>query len=561
MEKTAVECGVRIRAKIILVVLPLIVTPLCVIAIASIFTASAGVTGVESASLRFKAEELQKYAQSQWAILKENGLSGRPEYLDMSKAAIASFAASMIRSSTELVFAVDGSGSPAFATAQVAPRPEEVRSLAALASRNAQGWQEVRLGGVDRVGYAVSSDPYGWYMLVTVTRESFNASGRQILLQSVVILALSIFLALGLLLLLSGYLTRPLAEVVVAMQGIMASNDLSRRVAIQSSDETGELGQAFNLMTGELESAYNQIKNYALESAVAKKKEQRIRNIFQKYVPNDVIEKFFQNPEEMLVGENRVLAVLFSDVRDFTRISEHIPADELVAMLNVYFALMVDIITDHGGVVDKYIGDAVMAFFGAPVRHEDDAYRSVASGFDMLDAVRRFNDEQRRKGHPAFLTGTGIAYGEVTIGNIGSDKKMDYTVVGEMVNLASRLEGLTKQYHEPLIFSDAVRRALGKRIPCRMLDRVAVKGTTKGVDIFTARRQLSGQEEDAWRIHAAGLELYYKRQFQKAAEAFSDVRKILAGDETAGRFLERCKFLSANPPLEEWTGVVVISEK
>jgi class 3 adenylate cyclase/HAMP domain-containing protein len=552
---------VRIRAKIILVVLPLIVTPLCVIAIASIFTASAGVTRVETESLRFKAEELQKYAQSQWTILEQNGLSARPQYVDISRAAVASFAASMIRSATELVFATDSAGSLAFATTPVAPRPEETRALAGLASRNAQGWQEVRLGGVDRVGYAVSSGPYGWYMLVTVTRESFNLAGRQILLQSVVILILSSFLAVALLLLLSGYLTRPLAAVVAAMRGIMASNDLSRRVALLSADETGELGHAFNLMTGELESAYNQIKSYALESAIAKKKEERIRNIFQKYVPNDVIERFFQNPEGMLVGENRVLAVLFSDVRDFTRISEHIPADELVAMLNAYFELMVDIITGHGGVVDKYIGDAVMAFFGAPVRHDDDAYQSVLSGFDMLDAVHTFNQEQRSKGHPAFLTGTGIAYGEVTIGNIGSEKKMDYTVVGEMVNLASRLEGLTKQYHEPLIFSDAVRHALGKRIPCRMLDRVAVKGTTKGVDIFTACRQLSRQEEEGWRIHAVGLDLYYKRQFKKAAEAFSEVKRVLTGDETAGTFLDRCRLYISNPPGPDWDGVRIISEK
>ena len=551
----------RIRAKIILVVLPLIVTPLFIIAITSIYTARNGVTRVESEFLRFKAEELQKYAQSQWAILEQNGLSGRPQYVEISKATIASFAGSMIRNATELVFALDSSGAPAFATSPIAPKPEEARSLAALAARRAEGWQQVRFGGVDRVGYGVTFAPYGWYMLVTVTRESFGAAGRQILLQSAAVLAASIALALALLFLLSGYLTGPLHQVVAAMRGVMTSNDLSRRVALLSSDETGELGHTFNLMTGELESAYSKIKGYALESAVAKRKEQRIRNIFQKYVPKHVIDGIFQNPERMLVGENRILAVLFSDIRDFTRISEHIPAEELVSTLNTYFGLMVDVITTRNGLVDKYIGDAVMAFYGAPERHDDDAYQAVLSGFEMLEIVERFNEEQRRKGHPPFLTGIGIAYGEVTVGNIGSEKKMDYTVIGEMVNLASRLEGLTKIYHEPLIFSDGVRRAIGRKFHCRRLDKVAVKGTSKGVDIFTARKQLSRSEEEGWEVYAAGLELYYARQFGKAAQSFTDVRKILIGDEAAGRLLARCRLYEANPPDPGWDGVVLISEK
>ena len=553
--------SVRIRAKIVLVVVPLIVTPLFLLAIASIFTARNGVMRVEADFLRFKADELAKYAQSQWSILEENGLSGRRQYLDISKSAIASFAGSMIRNRTELVFAVDRSGVPAFMTSPVSPTAAETRSLADLASRTAGGWRQIRFGGVDRVGYGVSSAPFGWYMLVTVTQDSFNAASRQILLQSFVILALSTILAIALLFLLSGYLTRPLHEVVVAMQSIMASNDLSRRVAILSSDETGELGHTFNQMTGELETAYNHIKTYALESAIAKKKEQKIRNIFQKYVPPEVIDKIFMNPESALVGENRILSVLFSDIRDFTRISEHIRPDELVATLNTYFGLMVDIITGHTGVVDKYIGDAIMAFFGAPVRHVDDAYQSVLAAFDMLDAVQRFNEDQHGKGHPKFLTGIGIAYGEVTIGNIGSDKKMDYTVIGDMVNLASRLEGLTKIYHEPLIFSNAVQKALGGRISCRKLDRVAVKGKSNWVDIFTARRLLDKDQQEAWRLHALGLDLYYKRKFEQAAACFSQVRKVLPGDESAARFIERCRLYTAEPPGPEWDGVVVISEK
>jgi class 3 adenylate cyclase len=349
--------------------------------------------------------------------------------------------------------------------------------------------------------------------------------------------------------------------VVSVMRQIMSTSDLSRRVEILYKDETGELGHSLNLMTEELEKAYKQIKGYALKAVVAQHREQKIRNIFQKYVPTAVIDEFFANPESMLVGQDRVLAVLFSDIRGFTTLSEGLPPNEVVESLNAYFGRMVKIIMERRGIVDKYIGDAIMATFGAPVRYGDEAQQSVNSGFDMLDALKVFNAGQLKKGRPQFKIGIGINYGLVTVGNIGSEQKMDYTVIGDMVNLASRLEGLTKVYHEEMIVSESLVKDLAGKIPCRTIDKVVVKGKTSGVLIFAPRRNLTPAEAEAWKIHEKSVELYYSREFKTAREGFDQVSKLLPADSTAMRYLERCDSSIQNPPAEGWTGAVVMSEK
>ena len=160
------------------------------------------------------------------------------------------------------------------------------------------------------------------------------------------------------------------------------------------------------------------------------------------------------------------------------------PAD-LVSQLNRYFALMVDAVTANGGIVDKYIDDAVMAVFGAPVKHEDDEMRSVLTAFAMLDAAETFNREQKKAGRPEFPTSVGISYGVVTVGNIGCGKRMDYTVIGDRVNLASRAQGMCKVYHQPLIFTGSVHRKVKDQLVWRMIDNVAVKGKRDAERIYT----------------------------------------------------------------------------
>jgi class 3 adenylate cyclase len=263
----------------------------------------------------------------------------------------------------------------------------------------------------------------------------------------------------------------------------------------------------------------------------------------------------------MLIGDKRELAVMFTDIRGFTTISEKLPPEEIVESLNAYFSPMVDVVQAHGGIVDKYIGDAIMAFFGAPVKHDNDALQAVNCGFGMLEALAAFNARQRQRGKATFTVGIGINYGEVTVGNIGSDKKMDYTVIGDMVNLASRLEGLTKLYRVPFLISEAAYRLVSSRVDCRLADRVVVKGKTESTAIYVPRRQLSAQEAQAWKFYSAGVERYFQRAFGEAARQLSAALELMPEDPLTRSFLERARLLEREAPGPDWTGITVVPEK
>jgi class 3 adenylate cyclase/HAMP domain-containing protein len=550
----------RIRLKLLLIVLPLVVTPLLLVSLAAVLAARNGITQVATSFLQFKAEELRNYAETQWKLLQDNNLADDPAFVAVSKMAVESFARSLIRSDSELILALESGQGLAFCTSEVEPTPAELARLAELAATRKTGWQQVRIGGTERVGQGLLFEPFEWYLLVSERREAFYQAVNQIVVQSGLILVVTLAAAMILLFVFIRYITRPLGNVVGAMKEIISTSDLSRRVDLAFKDEIGELGHTFNIMTGELQKAYNQIKSYAFSAVVAQKKEQKIRQIFQKYVPAEVIDQYFANPESMLVGDNRVLAVMFSDIRGFTSIAEGLHPEQIVESLNAYFELMVDIIVAHKGTPDKFIGDAIMAFFGAPVKHPDDAEQAVQAGFEMLAALKAFNVRQIQWNRPSFSIGIGLNYGVVTVGNIGHrEKKMDYTVIGDMVNLASRLEGLTKTYHVPFLVSESVYRKIGKTLPCRQVDRVVVRGKKESVNIYQPRNELSPQESKGWELYGNGISLYYQREFQRAAQAFKSAQAYLPDDTVTKMFIMRCDLYAGQPPAADWTGAVTIA--
>jgi len=550
-----------IRAKIVLIVLPLIITPLLFTAIVSGLSARNGITTVATGFLRFKSEELVSYANNQWNLLVDNDLSDNQAYIESAKSAVQSFAVNVTRSDSELIFASAPDGTIEMQTKAFDLAGGERGKIAELVAEDMEGWRELTIGGIGRVANIMTFEPFKWKIFVSEERSVFYKAINDIVYQVIVILCVSLVAASVLLLLFVGYLTRPLRNVVTAMTEIITTNDLSKRVEVLYKDEIGRLGHTFNIMVQELQSAYDNIKGYALRAVVAQMKEQKIRNIFQKYVPKDVIEEFFTNPERMLVGQNRVLAVLFSDIRSFTTISERMRPDEMVESLNQYFTLMVDTIMSRNGIVDKYIGDAIMAFFGAPVSRKDDALQSTYSGLEMLETLSDFNKWQEQKGRPEFRIGVGINFGAVTVGNIGSEKKMDYTVIGDMVNLASRLEGLTKIYKEPLIVSESVREKIATELPTRLLDKVVVKGRLTGVGVYSVKRKLKPKEESAWKKHHEGMNLFYDRRFGEAAGRFLRVLDDFPDDECAKMHFASCTELEKNPPEKSWSGVVEMQEK
>ena len=214
----------------------------------------------------------------------------------------------------------------------------------------------------------------------------------------------------------------------------------------------------------------------------------RVSQLFTQYVSKDVLHEVLHNYKEYqkaASGTKVELTVLFSDIRGFTTISETTPPEKIVEMLNIHFTIMADIILKHNGTIDKYIGDAIMAFWGAPIRMDDHAEQAVLAGKEMIEALEEVNATLRTKGLDMEVKiGVGINTGVATIGEIGSEKKKNYTIVGDTVNLASRLESITKEYKSPLIFSEYTFDRVKDKLSCTQLGNVKVKGREQPVNIY-----------------------------------------------------------------------------
>jgi len=549
-----------IRWKIVLIVVPLILATLLLTGVSSYFSASNGITRVAKDFLGFKAQELQNQAESQWRLLVENNLTGRPEMVSATQAAVEGYARSIVRSATELIAAVGGDGSIRMSTSALAWQGDEQQVVAAYAKGRSTDLVTVTMGGKTRVAKGFWFEPFGWYLLVTEERSAFYGMVNQIAVRTVIILVGAIVGGVLLVLIFASYLTRPLTRVAGTMKEIISTNDLSKRVVVEYHDEIGALAQTFNLMVNGLEQAYKEIKGFALKAAVARTREKKIKEIFQQYVPAEVIDQVMRN-QGKVTPEQEVLCIMFSHINNFSDVALNIAPDELVQSLEPYFKAMVDTILDRGGMVDKYITDAVMAFFGAPVKKEDDSLRSVLAGIEMTEALQEFNRRRAASALKPFNVSVGINRGLVTVGTIGTEDKMNYTVIGDPVNLASRLSGLTKAYKQDLLFSESLHHAVKDEIQCRLLDSVAVKGRKQGVKIYTARRRLQKAEMEGWGLHNMGMAEYYERNFTRAARYFRDALKVLPGDNAAAMLLERSQKYSRNPPPTEWDGVEVMTHK
>ncbi|MBQ3669974.1 MAG: guanylate cyclase [Treponema sp.] len=304
------------------------------------------------------------------------------------------------------------------------------------------------------------------------------------------------------------------------------------------------------------------------KAIVVKKKmffEKRIRRAFSRFVPDEVIDDLVASSdtdEKIGVGEKRAIAILFSDIRSFTNISERNKPETVVAFLNRYFTIMVDIIKKHGGTIDKFIGDAIMALFGTPVSYEDNARRAVAAASEMRDALPSvpLEDLVLPEGM-TFNIGIGIHYGDVIVGSIGSKDKTDYSVIGDNVNLASRLEGLTKTYGTQVLVSEAVRDDTGSgAFSYRHLDDVRVKGKAKAVPIFAVDRsddEFPAAYKDAY---VKGMELYKQGIWNLAHDYFEKALGAVKDDKAAKLMLSRCAEFMENPP-EHWDGAIAFTTK
>ena len=294
--------------------------------------------------------------------------------------------------------------------------------------------------------------------------------------------------------------------------------------------------------------------------------EKRMKSTMSRYMDPGIAEQLMGDGggEEFLGGKSSEITVLFSDIRSFTTITESLGAQGTVKMLNDYFTIMVDCITREGGMLDKFIGDAIMAGFGIPVSHDDDEDRAVRAAIAMIVELWEWNVEREARGEDPIDHGVGLNTGMVVSGNIGSPKRMDYTMIGDGVNLAARLESACKLYSSRLLISEFTKVKLRGTYKLRDIDVVVVKGKTEPVGVYEV---LDYHTEETYpnlmdnvNYFNEGVKEYRAGNWDKGIGRFREAISANETDKLAQTYIERCEHLKANPP-DDWDGIWIMTEK
>jgi adenylate cyclase len=299
--------------------------------------------------------------------------------------------------------------------------------------------------------------------------------------------------------------------------------------------------------------------------AVTRKRERMVKKVFGQYISRNVADTILSEdvPIEMH-GHKTELTVLFSDIRGFTSISERFSPVEVSKFLNKYFEEMIQVVFDYNGTLDKLMGDAVMAFFGAPLHFPDHPARACRCALQMMVALKQMKKNRVVKDIDIINIGIGLNTGEVIAGNLGSRQYIDYTVIGDTVNLGSRLEGLNKQYGTEIIISEFTYACVMDEFECREIDLVAVKGKSEPIRIY----ELMGEKKDFGKDSLAflkdyleGLSLYKNRNWKKAIKCFQRVVVVKLGDGPSILLINRCEEFLITPPPDNWSGVCEMKTK
>ena len=292
--------------------------------------------------------------------------------------------------------------------------------------------------------------------------------------------------------------------------------------------------------------------------------EKRMKSTMSRYMDPGIADQLLQDGEDILGGTSTVATVLFSDIRGFTPLTEELGAQGTVSLLNEYFTIMVECIQNEGGMLDKFIGDAMMAAFGMPVTHDDDEDRAVRAAVSMITDLREWNAERLAKGQMPVDMGIGLNTDSVVSGNIGSPKRMDYTMIGDGVNLAARLESACKQYAARILISENTYKKLRGTYRSREVDFVVVKGKTEPVAVYEILDYHTDETfpnvMEALNHFKSGLGHYREGKWDDAVAAFREVLSLNSEDRLSQIYVDRCEQLKANPP-PDWNGIWVMESK
>ncbi len=303
------------------------------------------------------------------------------------------------------------------------------------------------------------------------------------------------------------------------------------------------------------------IYKYVVESS----RKRYIKQAFSRYVSSALVDQIMKDPEILKLGGSRKeITILFSDIQGFTSLSEKMPPEELVSMLNQYLTQMTNIVFEQGGTLDKYVGDAIMAFWGAPLEDLDHAYHACVTALTMQREMEKIRARFREELNIELFMRVGLNTGEVIVGNVGSHIRFNYTVIGDHVNLASRLEGVNKQYHTYIMASENTYEKTKDRFEFRKLDIIRVKGKREPVAIFELlceKGKLSDKERKKLDLFQKGFNLYHEQKWDLARAVFQEILTGYPEDGPSKTYIERCEYFNKNPLGADWDGVFEMKTK
>jgi class 3 adenylate cyclase/CHASE2 domain-containing sensor protein len=295
----------------------------------------------------------------------------------------------------------------------------------------------------------------------------------------------------------------------------------------------------------------------AYVSVLEGRRAREIRGMFSKYVSPAVVDQLIADPSRLkLGGEKREISILFSDLAGFTSLSESMPPERLITLLNRYLDEMVRIVKEEGGLKDKFIGDAVMALYGTPAELPDHALRACRTALRMQEKLQELNRSWRADGWPELTMRIGVNTGSPVVGNIGGEEQFDYTALGDAVNLAARLEPACKSYGVSIMIAEATRRMAGDAVRVRLLDQLAVYGKAESIQVWElvglTDASLAREREELLSLYDRGLDAFFRRDWELALGCFRSALEIDPGDGPSALYAHRCEEYRLSPPPEEW---------
>ncbi len=346
----------------------------------------------------------------------------------------------------------------------------------------------------------------------------------------------------------------PLLTLIPASLATLAAMAIPSFYAFRSAQFGAAIPFEYSLLTTLVMYVVNLLLKYLAEMH----SHQQLVEVFGQYVPPEIVKALNQSPRQFsMAGESRELSVFFCDIKDFTTFSEVLAPRDVAELLNIYFTEMTNILHHHGATIDKYIGDAIMAFWGAPLPQPDHARRATRAALDMHRALPALNARFEQRGWPPIEIGIGLNTGIMSVGNMGSRFRVAYTVIGDAVNLASRLEHLTRAYHVKTIVSDATRQAVPD-VCFKQLDIVRVRGKNQLTAIYAPllpTAELDAETARHLEIHDGGLEAYFARDWDRAQRGFERLLELQIDPSYYTTMLERiARFRQEAPP--NWDGSI-----